>query len=229
MKYGDIIEGKFLKRINRFIAEVEINETIEKVHVKNTGRLKELFVQGATCILEIGNNPNRKTKYSLIAIEKNGRWVNIDSQAPNKVGFEAIQLNKIKEIPNATYVKQEVPFGQSRFDLFFESKEQKGFIEVKGVTLEENGVASFPDAPTTRGTKHIYELIKAVETGYVGIILFIIQLEGCTVFKPNRKTDPDFCDALLEAHKRGVKIVAYDTLVRENEMILHQPIPVQLI
>lgn len=229
MEYGKIIQGKFIKRRNRFIAEVLINENIETVHVKNTGRLKELFVEGANVLLEEGNNPNRKTKYSLIAIEKNGKLVNIDSQAPNKVAFESVKLNKLNEIPKTTVVKQEVTYGKSRFDLYFESKEGRGFIEVKGVTLEENGVASFPDAPTTRGTKHIYELIKATKEGYVGIILFIIQLEGCKVFIPNRKTDPNFCDALLEAEKSGVKIVAYDTIVKDNGMVLNKRIPIQLI
>lgn len=229
MKYKKIINGTFLKRLNRFIAEVFINGKLERVHVKNTGRLKELFIEEANVILEESNNPNRKTKYSLIAVEKNGRWVNIDSQAPNKVALESVKLNQVKEVPENSFVKQEVPFGDSRFDLYFESKDEKGFIEVKGVTLEEDGVAMFPDAPTTRGTKHIYELIKATEKGYIGIILFIIQLDGCKVFMPNRKTDPNFCDALLEAEKRGVKIVAYDTIVRKNEMILNNPIPVQLI
>lgn len=229
MEYGQIVQGTFSKRINRFIAEVCIHGELERVHVKNTGRLKELFINGANVMLEVGNNPNRKTKYSLIAIEKNGKWVNIDSQAPNKVALEAVKQHKVKELPKTILVKQEVSFGHSRFDLYFESLNAKGFIEVKGVTLEENGVASFPDAPTTRGTKHIYELINAVEQGYVGVILFIIQMGGCTVFTPNRKTDPAFCDALLEAQKCGVQIVVYDTIVKENGMLLHKPVPIKLI
>lgn len=229
MEYGKIVQGKFSKRINRFIAEVFINRELQRVHVKNTGRLKELFINGANVLLEEGDNPNRKTKYSLIAIEKNEKWVNIDSQAPNKVAFEAVKQNKVKEIPENTLVKQEVTFGNSRFDLYFEGVDVKGFIEVKGVTLEENGVASFPDAPTTRGTKHIYELISAVNKGYVGIILFIIQMEGCTVFTPNRKTDPAFCEALLEAQECGVQIFAYDTIVKENGMFLNKAVPIKLI
>lgn len=228
MKYNQILEGTFSKRVNRFIAEVHINGQVERVHVKNTGRLKELFIEGARVILEDSNNPNRKTKYSLIAVEKEGRWVNIDSQAPNKVAYEAVQLHQIKEIPENVQVKREVTFGNSRFDLYFEGNE-KGFMEVKGVTLEVDGIARFPDAPTTRGTKHIYELIKATEVGYIGMILFLIQINGCTCFKPNRDTDPNFCDALLEAKERGVKIIAYDTIVTADGMVINKPVPIDLI
>lgn len=229
MKYGKIVCGKFQKRLNRFIAEVIINDKLEKVHVKNTGRLKELLQPNVDVLLEESNNPNRKTKYSLIATRKENRWVNIDSQAPNVVAFEAIKKGKIHEIGTAQTVKKEVTFGSSRFDLYIEKEDEKGFIEVKGVTLEIDGLAKFPDAPTSRGTKHIYELIKAVKEGYKGTILFIIQMEGCYTFTPNKETDPAFSDALIEASKNGVKILAYDTVVNdEGEMIIGKPIPVEL-
>ena len=189
MKYNTTQNGIFQK-VNRFIAEVIINEKVEKVHVKNTGRLKELLMPGAKVVLESSNNPNRKTKYSLIAVQKEaGNWVNIDSQAPNQVAYNAILEGKIRELGEVQQLKREVSYGHSRFDLYFETKHDKGFIEVKGVTLEKNGIAMFPDAPTTRGTKHILELVEAVKEGYRAAILFIVQMKGTKAFTPNRQMD----------------------------------------
>lgn len=228
MKYHTTVHARFGKRVNRFIAEVYINGIMEKVHIKNTGRLKELLKPDAAVLLELSDNPNRKTKFSLIAVEKRGRWVNIDSQAPNFVAYEAIKSGKISEIGAIDFAKREVTYGNSRFDLYFERGNKKGFIEVKGVTLEQDCVAMFPDAPTTRGTKHVLEMAKAVEDGYIGIILFIIQMKGCSSFSPNREMDEDFANALRKAFENGVKILAYDSIVHEDKFVINQPIPVNL-
>ena len=228
MKYKQIIQGKLKKRVNRFIAEVFIDGTVEQVHVKNTGRLKELLIPDVEVLLEVSDNPNRKTKYSLIAVSKKGNWVNIDSQAPNEVAFEALKEGKLVEIGSVKTLKKEVTFGDSRFDLYYEQGEQKGFMEVKGVTLEKNGIATFPDAPTARGTKHVLELNKAVQAGYKGAILFVVQLKGCQAFTSNKEMDPTFADALIEASRNGVQILCYDAIVRENELVLDEPIPVVL-
>ena len=229
MKYGEIVRGIFEKRINRFISEVYIDGVKLQVHVKNTGRLKELFQQGAKVLLECSDNPNRKTQFSLIAVLKDDVWVNIDSQAPNAVAFEAIKQGRIAEIGQVDLVKREVTYRASRFDLYFEQGEQKGFIEVKGVTLEIEGVAMFPDAPTTRGTKHVLELAKAAKEGYHCAILFLVQLKGCRKFVPNREMDPAFADALILAAEAGVQILAYDTMVTEDGMVLDTVVPVELI
>lgn len=228
VKYGEIVKGQFEKRVNRFIAEVYIEGIKERVHIKNTGRLKELFLPGAEVLLAVSDNPNRKTKYSLISVLKGDLWVNIDSQAPNTVGFEALEEGKIIEVGNVDLVKREVKYGASRFDLYFMQGDSEGFIEVKGVTLEREGVAMFPDAPTTRGTKHVLELAKAAQEGYKCAVLFIVQIKGCHKFVPNRETDPAFADALLQAAEAGVQILAYDTIVEEDGMIINSTVPVEL-
>ncbi|BDH60252.1 sugar fermentation stimulation protein SfsA [Lysinibacillus sp. PLM2] len=228
MKYRSIIHGKFYKRLNRFIAEVYIDGIKERVHIKNTGRLKELFIPETAVLLEESDNPDRKTKYSLVAIDKDGRWVNIDSQAPNKVVYEAMNEGKIVEFGIPTHLKREVTYGASRFDLYYEKDGQKGFIEVKGVTLEKEGIAMFPDAPTIRGAKHVLELSKAQQEGYQNAILLVVQLKGCREFTPNRETDPAFAEALLLAHQAGVQILAYDTIVAEDGLKIDHSIPVKL-
>lgn len=227
MKYGKIIHGRLIKKINRFIAEVYINEVIERVHIKNTGRLKELFIPGSLCILEISNNPNRKTKYSLVAIYKNEQLVNIDSQIPNAMVFEALSKDKINSFKPIN-IKREVFFKKSRFDLYLEIENQQSFIEVKGVTLEKDRVAMFPDAPTERGTKHVLELIEATHEGYTCAVLFVIQMKGCVSFTLNKEMDPLFTDAVIRAKREGVEILAYDSIVEENQIVLDQPIPVIL-
>lgn len=228
MKYSNIKAATFLNRPNRFIAHVAIDGRKEIVHVKNTGRLKEILKEGASVILEEGTNPARKTKFSLIAAYKGNTLINIDSQIPNSVVFEGIMNEKIKEIPKTTKLSREVCYGNSRFDLYFESNEKKGFIEVKGVTLEAEGVAMFPDAPTERGCKHVCEMIHAVEEGYLGYIIFLIQMKGIRYFTPNAGHDPEFTKALKLAHEKGVVLLAYDAEIHENEITIGAPVKISL-
>ena len=225
MKYKKVAEGIFLKRPNRCIAQVLIDGEEETVHVKNTGRCKELLVSGARILLEDGrDNPNRKTKYSLISVWKGDMLVNMDSQAPNAAAFIGIKENKVKEIQNLTHLKREVTFGNSRFDLYFEALDddtlQKGFIEVKGVTLESDGICMFPDAPTERGTKHVLEMVEAVKQGYRGVILFIVQMKGPSLFKLNWEMDRAFAEAVQFASENGVEVLVYDAVVEKDEIIL---------
>lgn len=228
MKYGRVVHGQLVRRVNRFIAEVVIDGIKEQVHIKNTGRLKELLQPEAEVLLEWSDNPNRRTRFSLIAAAKHGTWVNIDSQAPNTVAYEALNGGKIEEFGLLTSIRREVAYKNSRFDLYVEQDGRKGFVEVKGVTLENNRLALFPDAPTTRGTKHILELIQAIHEGYSGTILFVVQMKGCHAFMPNREMDPAFANALLEASGQGVQILAYDSMVTEEELILDRSLPVYL-
>lgn len=228
MKYGKIVYGKFENRLNRFIAEVFVNGNKEQVHIKNTGRLKELLQPRAEILLEYSDNPQRKTKYSLIAVAKNEGWVNIDSQAPNIVTFEALRNGEFAEFGSVELVKREKTYGASRFDLYFEKGREKGFIEVKGVTLEKDGVAMFPDAPTVRGTKHVLELAEAAREGYTAAILFLIQMKGCRQFTPHKEMDNAFAEAVQRASEEGVQVLAYDCIVEEDELLLNQPVPVKL-
>ncbi len=233
MKYDVVVQATFIRRINRFIAEVELDGHVIQVHVKNTGRCAELFIKGVTVYLEPAKNPDRKTKYSLVAIVKNGILINIDSQIPNAVAQEALENNDfLKElIGETTYIRREVTYQKSRFDIYYENENTgaKGFIEVKGVTLEDEGIAMFPDAPTLRGTKHIRELMDSVGEGYQSYILFVIQMKGVHVFKPNHRTDPVFSETLIEAEKNGVTILCLDSIVTPDSIVLDQPIPVELI
>ncbi len=228
MKYNHIVQGIFIKRINRFVAHVWIDGVEEVVHVKNTGRCKELFIAGTTVILEAAQNPERKTRFSIIAIYKGNRLINIDSQVPNHVVFEALQHKQISEIAGIDGVRKEVTYGNSRFDLYFESLGGRGFIEVKGVTLEEEGLVRFPDAPTVRGTKHVLEMIKAVENGYMGYIFFLVQMKGVKSFSPNSKTDPNFSAVLQHAAQKGVILLAYDSLVSEAEIVIGDRVDIVL-
>ena len=228
MKYKSIKEAKFISRPNRFVAWVEVDGMEEKVHVKNTGRCRELLVKGTRVLLEESDNKERKTRYSLVAVYKGDMLVNMDSQIPNSAAFEAVAGGKISEIGTPDYVKREVTFSKSRFDLYYEKDGRKGFVEVKGVTLEREGVVLFPDAPTERGEKHIRELIKAKEEGYEANILFVIQMKGVRYFTPNAETDPDFAHALKDAYNAGVNIMAYDCIVKEDEMIIDEKIEVRI-
>ncbi len=219
MDYKKIIKGTFIKRPNRFIAHVNINGSEEKVHVKNTGRCKELLVPGAKVILEdCRDNPSRKTGYSLIGVYKKDLLINMDSQVPNKVVFDAIKENKLKELGQVEKLKREVTYKNSRFDIYFEKDGVKSFLEVKGVTLEKNGIAMFPDAPTKRGTKHILELIEAKEEGYGAYIFFLIQMEKVDSFRPNTTMDPDFSKALKLAYDKGVNILVYNSSLTESSI-----------
>ena len=228
MEYGNMVEARFLRRINRFTAFVELNGREEMVHVKNTGRCKELLLEGARVFLEEADKEGRKTKYSLIAVYKGDVLVNMDSQAPNQMAAEALAEGKIEEIGEVDFLKREVNYENSRFDLFYQKGEKKGFIEVKGVTLEENGIAKFPDAPTERGAKHLRELIKAKEEGYEAAVLFVIQMKGVQEFRPNEERDKNFTAALKEAAKAGVKILAYDCRVQVGKVYIDQKVPVNL-
>lgn len=229
MIYNKIIEGIFLERPNRFLAKVIIENKEEIVHVRNTGRCRELLVPGAKVILEdCRNNPNRKTKYSLISVYKGDTLINMDSQIPNAVVFEALKNNQIPEFQNLTYIKREVTHGNSRYDIYFEKEINKGFIEVKGVTLESNGIARFPDAPTERGRKHVLEMIQAVKEDYIGVIFFLIQMENPKEFRLNWKMDEKFSSAVNLAMKNGVEILAYDSIVNKNRISIGQRIKIDL-
>ena len=222
MIYDNIVKGKFISRPNRFIANVEIMGKKEVVHVKNTGRCKELLTQGATVFCEKSNNPNRKTKYDLISVYKGERLINMDSQAPNKVFYEYLQSGKCYK--DLTYIKGEYTYGDSRIDFYCESKKEKFLIEVKGVTLENDGVVMFPDAPTLRGIKHIDELIKAKEKGYRTAVVFVIQMDNVKYFTPNKATHKDFADALKKAEKAGVEIICLDCIVTENTLKINDKV-----
>lgn len=231
MKYENVVEARFLSRPNRFIAKVDIGAKEETVHVKNTGRCKELLVPGAKVYLSLGTNPNRKTKYDLIATEKqteNGKTIliNMDSQIPNYVTEEWLPKSGIFS-QNAVF-KREVTYHSSRFDFYIEDSERKAFLEVKGVTLEKEGVVLFPDAPTQRGVKHLGELISCVEQGYEAYVLFVIQMKGIKYFKPNNETHPEFGEALLRAQQKGVKIIAVDCLVEPDSITAQDDVKVIL-
>ena len=220
MKYSNIVSGIFINRLNRFIAHVLIDGKVEEVHVKNTGRCKEILTEGTKVYLQKSDNPNRKTKYSLISAYKGPVLINIDSQIPNEIVYKSINSNRIPELRNVDLLKKEVKCNNSRFDLYYEKKELKGFIEVKGVTLEIDGVSMFPDAPTERGTKHVLEMIEAKEKGYDNYIFFLIQMPDIQYFKPNEKMDPKFSSALIRAKEAGVNILAYNCKVTEDEIML---------
>lgn len=233
MKYENVIKGKFIKRPNRFIAEVLVDGSAEKAHVKNTGRLKELLYEGADVFLEdhAGRMGSRKMRYSLIGVEKSGVPVNIDSQAPNRVVKEAL-LDGTITLPSMgtlTMLKGEHKFGESRLDFYAEDDDGNcGLIEVKGVTLEIDGTARFPDAPTERGIKHVNELAGAIDEGYNVYIIFVIQMKGVHAFEPNDVTHRAFGDALRSAASGGVHVLAYDCKVAENELNIDKQIDVRL-
>lgn len=226
MRYKETEKAVFLKRPNRFIAEVEIQGKRETVHVKNTGRCKELLIPGTEVILEKSGNPNRKTKYDLICVNKQGRLINMDSQIPNKAAEEWIRKGGL--FPEEVSIRPEKKYGNSRFDLYVESPVRRAFVEVKGVTLEEDNVVRFPDAPTVRGIKHVEELIHCMEEGYEAYLLLVIQMKGVKKFMPNWDTQPEFGQALIKAEKAGVKILARDCLVTEDTIEIQEEVPVDL-
>ena len=208
MKYEHIVKGIFLERPNRFLAHIMIHGKHETVHVKNTGRCAELLRKGAVVYVQETDNPQRKTKWDLIAVEKGTRMINMDSQIPNRVVEEWIKGGHLFE--NIKQIRPETIYGNSRFDLYVETESRKAFIEVKGVTMEEDGVVRFPDAPSERAVKHLQELVRAVKDGYEAFVIFVIQMKNVRYFTPNRDTHPVFCEALKEAWRQGVKILAFD-------------------
>lgn len=224
MRYQNIEEGIFLKRPNRFIAHVEIKGKEVVCHVKNTGRCRELLVPGALVFLEKSDNPKRKTQYDLVAVQKGNRLINMDSQVPNQIVEEWLRAGNL--FGKEAVIRREVPYGSSRFDLYIETGKRKIFMEVKGVTLEENGVVRFPDAPTQRGVKHIKELCRCMEEGYEAYIMFVVQMEEADYFEPNNRMHPEFGQALLEAEEAGVHILAYSCQVRKDLINLAKPVRV---
>ncbi len=278
MKYKKMVEAKFIERPNRFVAYCDIDGQIEKVHVKNTGKCKELLVPGYTVYLEESDNLNRQTKYSLIAVKKRNRLINMDSQVTNKMVYESLEnkslvlpgfdeeitlikpektygnsrfdglINMDSQVTNKmvyeslenkslvlpgfdeeiTLIKPEKTYGNSRFDVYIEGKTKKAFIEVKGCTLEIDGVIKFPDAKTERGVKHVRELIEARKDGYLAYIIFVIQMDDVLYFTPNIEMHKEFGDVLKEAEESGVNILAYDSLVEIDNIKLNKPVKVIL-
>jgi sugar fermentation stimulation protein A len=226
MTYKNIIPGIFISRPNRFTAEVEIDGNIEICHVKNTGRCKELLIPGAEVYLQKSDNPNRATKYDLIAVRKGERLINMDSNAPNKVFFEYLQSGAY--IKNITLIKPEARYGSSRFDFYVEAEGRRIFIEVKGVTLEENGVVMFPDSPTERGVKHLNELMRCASEGYEAHVVFVIQMNDVKYFTPNNRTHPAFGEALAAAKQAGVTVAAFDCEVGEDSLEIGNVVEVRL-
>lgn len=224
MFYKNIAAGKFISRPNRFIANVEIDGEVQVVHVKNTGRCRELLLPGSTVYCEKSDNPNRKTAYDLVAVEKGNLLINMDSQAPNAAFSEFIHDGSFKD--GIEYIARERKYKNSRFDFYFKRKGKEYFAEVKGVTLEDEGVVLFPDAPTERGVKHLTELEDAVKNGYGGCVVFVVQLKEAKYFTHNRKTHPEFADKLKEVQKAGVEIFAYTCNVTPNSISLLSQIPV---
>lgn len=228
MRYGNIKKGTFLARPNRFLAHVDLDGEEVVCHVKNTGRCQELLIPGETKVFieDHGTDSKRKTRYSLIGVKKGDLMINMDSQAPNKVVKEWIQDGGF--LPGITLIKPEKKYGDSRFDFYLEQGEKKIFMEVKGVTLEEDGVAMFPDAPTERGVKHIKELIDCKKNGYDTYIVFVVQMAGMKVFVPNERTQPEFGKVLREAERNGVRIIVKDCKVTEDELTITGTIPYEL-
>ena len=226
MKYERISKGTFLERPNRFIAYAELDGKTEVIHVKNTGRCAELLIPGASIYVQESDNPARKTKWDLIGVEKGSRMINMDSQVPNLVVKEWIESGHLTS--DIRMVRPETAYGNSRFDLYVETGSSRIFIEVKGVTLEEEGVVRFPDAPSDRAVKHLQELEKAVREGYEAYVFFVIQMKGVRYFTPNMDTHPAFCEALKSAKAAGVNILAYDCRVSGDQIEIADPVPVVL-
>jgi len=226
VRYGNVCAGRFLERTNRFVARVETAEGVQVCHVKNTGRCRELLVPGARVYLEEAAAGGRKTRYDLIAVEKGELLINMDSQAPNRVFGEFVAEGRF--LPGLTAIRGEYTWGDSRFDFLLEDEAGPIFVEIKGCTLEKEGEARFPDAPTERGIKHLRGLQRAVEQGYRAAVVFVIQMKGVHSFRPNDATHAAFGDALRQAAAAGVRVLAYDCLVTEDTLEMDAPVPVVL-
>lgn len=221
MTYEKVAAGRFIARPNRFIAYVELDGHTETVHVKNTGRCRELLVPGAAVVLAESANPARRTRYDLVAVRKGSRLVNMDSQAPNAAALEWLRAGNV--FPTGTEIRPEFTWGDSRFDIAAFTPEL-ALLEVKGVTLERDGMVLFPDAPTARGTKHLRQLAMFPGQAYV---LFVIQMQGAAYFTPNEATDPAFAAALRAARDAGVHVLAYDCRVTPESMVINQPVEIR--
>lgn len=226
MEYKNILPATFIDRPNRFIAHVELDGRTEVCHVKNTGRCKELLLPGCQVFVQRSENPQRKTAYDLISVRKKDQLINIDSQAPNQLFEEYVHAGHLFE--DVTLIRREVAYKNSRFDFYIETKTRKFFAEVKGVTLEEKGMALFPDAPTERGLKHLRELLICKGEGFLPYVVFIIQMKGIRSFSPNDKTHKDFGDMLRLCKEKGVGILALDCKVTEKEIRVDKTVPVVL-
>ena len=226
MTYDNIFEAVFLDRPNRFIAHVLLDGEKQVCHVKNTGRCRELLVPGAAVYVQKAANPARKTAYDLIAVWKGGRLINMDAAAPNRVFGEWLRAGGPGFVPEL--IRPECVHGDSRFDFYFEHGGKRAFAEVKGVTLEENGVVRFPDAPTERGVKHLRGLIRCVEEGFEAYAVFIIQMKGVKFFEPNRATHPEFAQALAQAARAGVKLIALDCFVTKDSLTAGERVEIRL-
>ena len=226
MTYPNSIPARFLSRPNRFVAQVELDGVETTVHVKNTGRCRELLVPGARVWLVKSDNPSRKTAHDLVAVEKGDRLINMDSQAPNAVFGEWAQAGCF--VPGLTLLKPEYKHGDSRFDFYWEAGDRKGFVEVKGVTLEQDGAVYFPDAPTQRGIKHLHGLTTCLDEGYEAAVCFVIQMEQAYFFSPNDETHPAFGEALRQAHAAGVRVLALSCSVTPDSLSISAPVPVRL-
>lgn len=232
MKYDKVVKGLFLERPNRFIAKVLVDGKEEICHVRNTGRCKEILVNGKTVVYleDCIDKPGRKTRYSLIAAVKGDRLINIDSQIPNAAAFEFIKQGRI--FNNLVCIKREVTYSNSRFDIYLEYKKgdiiKKAFVEVKGVTLETDGVVSFPDAPSVRAVKHLRELVNAIDDGYEAYVLFVVQMKDVKYFTPNELNHKEFADTLRYASENNVHVLAYDCYVNNDEIYLNEKVKVKL-
>lgn len=224
---GDLIEGIFVERINRFIAHILIEGAVREVHVANTGRMRELLIDGAKVIVRRVDNPNRKTNFDLVMVYKDETLVLIDSKMPNLLMEKAFREGSLEEFGKYDYVKREVNYGNSRFDIALSNNREDVLVECKcGTLVKENNLATFPDAPTDRGRRHIYELIEAKEQGYRAAVFFVIQRDDAKSFTPNRDMDPAFADAVKLAHEAGVEFYAYICSVTPKEIRMKEKIPV---
>lgn len=233
MQYPSVVPGRFLQRPNRFVALVETREGVQRCHVKNTGRCRELLLPGAQVWLQRHSDPARKTAYSLIAVQKGGLLINMDSQAPNRAVREWLEAGLAPAadgwpVPGITLLRPEYRYGDSRFDFYLEAGDRRIFLEVKGVTLEQEGVVLFPDAPTERGLKHLRGLAASRAEGYEAAVLFVVQMQGPRRFTPNRATDPAFADGLAAAREAGVQLLARDCRVTPDSMVLANPVEIIL-
>lgn len=226
MQYKNVKRGVFLERPNRFIARCLLDGREETVHVKNTGRCRELLRPGVPVCLAAAQNPARKTKYDLISVYKGDVLVNLDSQAPNAAVRTWLEAGGL--LPRPVVVRPEVRFGSSRLDFYVENTDGGLYAEVKGVTLENNGIAQFPDAPTARGRRHLDELSAAVTRGFGAAVIFVVQMQGCRLFRPNEQTDPAFADTLRRAAASGVQVIALDAAVTKDSFTIHRRIAVQI-